>query len=127
MENGITNVSLSFCCKEDWNSFETIDERSRFCATCQHRVVDFTNATVFDFTKEKKPGSLCGRFKRSQLNAAFLFSIAAGMSVVSCTDGDIATSPETPRVEERILPNEELAEEILTGIVILSDTTGLGE
>ncbi|MGC3947448.1 MAG: hypothetical protein QM762_23525 [Chryseolinea sp.] len=123
MENDITNVTLSFCCKEDWNLFKTIDERSRFCATCKHRVVDFTNATASDFDHEKKSGPLCGRFKRSQLSAAFLLSLAAGVANSSCTEPDILPSNyDAPLVEEEQISVE--TEFIMAGIVSVPVSEG---
>ncbi|MBI1770731.1 MAG: hypothetical protein HY015_00375 [Bacteroidetes bacterium] len=88
----IKNVRLSFCCQEDWKSFKSIDERTRFCQSCKHQVVDFTNGTQSDFDLAMNSGKkVCGRFKRSQMNEAFLklaaatVVAAASTALVNCT------------------------------------------
>src|SRR5260221_10600512 len=92
MENASNNVRLSFCCPEDWSRFKSIDERTRFCQSCKHQVVDFTNATQSDFDRAMNSGGkACGRFKRSQMNEAFLKLAAAAVvaaastALVNCT------------------------------------------
>ena len=88
MENRIQNVNLSFCCKKDWNSFQTVDERRRFCGSCQHNVVDFTKATRMELDDALKSGNrVCGRFTRSQMGDKFLkyaaSSVVIAVSVLS--------------------------------------------
>lgn len=115
MEKEIKNVSLSFCCKEDWNSFTSIDERTRFCGSCKHKVVDFTNANDAEFTQLLNSNQkICGRFKRSQMSESFLkmaasLVIAASTSSISCTHQENVT----PQV-----PEQESSEIELTGIVM---------
>lgn len=78
METEIRNVSLSFCCKKDWNTFQSIDERNRFCSACQHNVVDFTKSTQAELDRALKNGErVCGRFTASQLSDRFLKYIAS--------------------------------------------------
>ena len=116
--SNIKDVSLQFCCKEDWNSFASIDAKSKFCATCQHRVVDFTNASAEDLAREKAKGtSLCGRFKRSQFSAAFLIGLTAAAGSGSCTEPlPLDTEPSQPiKIETPI----EEAEYELSGIVFM--------
>src|SRR5262245_47914742 len=121
--SNIKDVSLQFCCKEDWNSFASIDVRSKFCATCQHSVIDFTNATAEDLVRAKEQStSVCGRFKRSQFSAAFLIGLSAAGSS-SCSDPlplDANAEPSQP-IEIEAPVEEEY--ERLTGIVFIDSLT----
>jgi|GEM_PF-1839275 len=99
----IKDVTLAFCCKENWNSFSSIDERTRLCGTCKHNVVDFTNASQADFQKAMQSESgVCGRFKRSQISDSFLKLAAASLMAASVAsigcDGENRVKPKTPRV-----------------------------
>ena len=123
MENEIRDVRLSFCCREDWDSFKSIDERTRFCQLCKNQVVDFTNATQSDFNVAMGSGKkICGRFKRSQMNEAFLKLAAASMmtvvsaGLVNCTDGK-GVEPQVPRVQSIPFESfEEVKGEIVMGM-----------
>jgi hypothetical protein len=126
MEDKIKNVALSFCCKKDWNSFSTIDERKRFCGSCKHNVVDFTKATQKEFDDAMKSGTrVCGRFTRSQMGETFLKYAAA---TVVATAAALTVSCETEVVDVR--PTEAVAvpvdegehESTLMGFVILTDS-----
>jgi hypothetical protein len=123
MSNPITNVSLSFCCQENWNDFEAITERERFCASCKHRVVDFTSATADDLKLAKKQsGSICGRFTRSQMSAAFLIGLTASSVLSGCSEPDLISKTEEPaavapvEVEETTLKSEEF---FTVGMVVM--------
>ena len=98
----------------------SVDERTKFCASCKHRVIDFTKATNEEFEAAKNSGQrICGRFNKSQMNLSFL-QYAAATALISATT--IACSP----AQEVIQPKELLAEEEiliddipLMGIVIV--------
>lgn len=106
MENKIKNVSLSFCCKKDWNTFKTIDERKRFCDSCQHNVVDFTTATQTELDDALKSGErVCGRFTAVQLSDTFRKYAA---STVVAAAAILSTSCEKP-VNVKPLDPPELA------------------
>lgn len=93
MENKIQNVSLSFCCKEEWNTFKTVDERRRFCGSCKHNVIDFTKATQKELDHVLKSGArVCGRFTASQMSETFLRYAASAVVVASA----ISISCEKP-------------------------------
>jgi hypothetical protein len=113
MRTEIKNVSLSFCCKEDWNSFTSIDERTRFCASCKNKVVDFTNATESDYNRAINSGEkICGRFKQSQLSESFLkmaaasFVVAVSATSIACDEnknvGPQIQQQESCRISETI-------------------------
>src|SRR5262245_17639164 len=123
MNTNIRNVSLSFCCQEDWNTFEKIDQRSRHCGTCQHRVIDFTNATAADFAEAKKSGAVCGRFKSSQLSAAFLIGLAASATLGSCTESEVnQPAPPSPEITidlEKLEMDTNMEEFTTLGVVFI--------
>jgi len=108
MDNEIRNVKLSFCCKEDWNSFATVDARTRFCASCRCKVLDFRNAKQQELTDALKSGGrVCGVFKRSQMNEAFLKYAAASLlavssAVSSCSEESLTPVAEMPLEEQEI-------------------------
>src|SRR5688500_6214191 len=57
-------------CHEEWNKM-TQAEQSRFCASCDKQVVDFTGMSdgqVLAFFRKPSTGSVCGRFFNDQLN-----------------------------------------------------------
>jgi hypothetical protein len=116
MEKEIKNVSLSFCCQEDWNSFASIDERARFCASCKHKVIDFTNANASEFNQLINSGQkICGRFKRSQMSESFLKMAAASLVMAASATSIRCTEQENviPQVRK-----EESVEIELTGIIM---------
>lgn len=99
MENEIRNVRLSYCCKKDWNSFTRIDERTRHCDSCQHEVVDFTEATQSEFDQAMNSGKkVCGRFKQSQMNESFLKLAAASLVVAASASCSQEKSEPPPRL-----------------------------
>ncbi len=124
MESNIKNVSLSFCCKEDWQSFPTIDERTRFCGSCKHKVIDFTNADQVALQQAFQSGHrVCGRFKSSQMNQSFLklaaasLIVAASTSVISCAPEHMDPQPGVPPLPK--MEDFELMGDIaFTGMVI---------
>jgi hypothetical protein len=104
----IKDVSLSFCCQKDWNKFTTVDERTRFCSSCKLNVIDFTRSTQADLRTASKNGSVCGRFKLSQMSETFLKSAAATLIIASaatamqCSEEPIkAEPPVTPLVQDQ--------------------------
>lgn len=120
MDHEIKNVNLSFCCKEDWNGFASIDDKTRFCGSCKHKVVDFTNANESEFNQLIASGEkICGRFKRSQVNDSFLLAasivVAASASSISCTNYDNVT-PQTPKQE---FNDTEFPEHMLMGVPVV--------
>jgi hypothetical protein len=126
MSNAISNVQLSFCCKENWNEFKTIDERSRFCASCQHRVTDFSQASASDLASAlKEGGRVCGRFHRSQVSVAFLAGLIATTTLTACKEDAIPSLPATSAPIEAITQEEEI-EVMFTGIIV-SDSWPLEE
>lgn len=123
MESNIKNVSLSFCCKEDWQSFPTIDERTRFCGSCKHKVIDFTNADKVALQKAfQSRHRVCGRFKSSQMNESFLklaaasLIVAASTSVIGCAPEQMDPQPSVPPLPT--MEEFELMDISFTGMVI---------
>lgn len=123
MESSIKNVTLAFCCQEDWHSFSTIDDRTRFCGSCQHAVMDFTTANQFQFEQAMQNGQpVCGRFKSSQLSETFLKLAAASLiatssiSTTSCIDDNASSSFQNPLSEVQI------QEHIMMGIPMPPDS-----
>lgn len=125
MSDAIKDVRLSFCCKENWNAFATVDERKRFCASCKHNVVDFTNANKEDLNQARQSGQrVCGHFKLSQMNKAFartvIASLALGTAAVSCTEPS-EVNPELPVLEVAptdVPPEISFYDLELTGIIV---------
>ncbi len=67
-------VTVPKPCSENWEQMQLASDASRFCASCQKCVVDFTHATDRDIIKhfEAADGNVCGRFTTSQLNRALV-------------------------------------------------------
>jgi hypothetical protein len=62
--------SIPTPCHENWNSM-TPDTQGRFCSQCSKTVVDFTgmaNEDINSYIDSKEKGTVCGRFKGSQLH-----------------------------------------------------------
>lgn len=94
MERELKNARLSFCCQENWNGFEVIDDRTRRCGSCSCKVIDFTQATQEDYDRAYASGQkVCGRFKASQLNEAFLKLTAASLVVGATLASAGCTNP----------------------------------
>jgi hypothetical protein len=120
MKDEIKNVSLSFCCQEDWDQFATIDEHARFCASCKHRVIDFTNTNQRELEKELQSGArVCGRFKASQMSDTFL-KMAAASIVVAATVSSIACTNELAEIEPQPAPMEAVSEMEFMGDVMFT-------
>jgi len=121
MKNEIKNVNLSFCCKEDWSSFKSIDERTRFCQSCKHQVVDFTKATQSDFDEAMNAGKkVCGRFKRSQMSETFL-KLAAAVTVAASSAALTNCAKEKsiePQAPVQTITTETVDEELMGDIVV---------
>lgn len=124
MKEEIKNVSLSFCCQEDWNQFATLDEQARFCVSCKHRVIDFTTTNVHELDKELQSGTrVCGRFKASQLSDTFL-KMAAVSIVMAASVSNVACQSELAELEPKPSPVEDLSDMefmgdvMFTGIII---------
>jgi hypothetical protein len=125
MEEKIKNVSLSFCCKKEWNALVTVDERTRFCGSCKHKVIDFTKSSQKELDEAMKESSrVCGRFTRSQMSETFIKYAAASVvlvssAMVSCETEAVEVKPA--EVIEFPAADEEM--EILMGdVMILYDT-----
>jgi hypothetical protein len=64
------NISIPEPCHENWADF-TPTEKGAFCGSCQIDVVDFSNKSsneIKTILKENAGKSVCGRFKKSQLD-----------------------------------------------------------
>jgi hypothetical protein len=128
MQNEIKNTRLSFCCQEDWNGFKTVDKRTRFCSSCKHQVVDFTNASQNEFNDALNSGkSICGRFKRSQVSESFLklavasLAVTASVASVSCTENSIEPHPPLQTNPIKTVETEDTTV-ILMGMVAFHDS-----
>jgi hypothetical protein len=133
MENEIKNVRLSFACQENWNTMEPVNG-GKFCDSCKHVVYDFTNQSDCELKKILSENKrVCGRFKRSQMNASFLkyaaatTIVASGMAINSCMDEEI--KPNFPAESEipGILPDEVKLDTsgkmfYTTGLVVIDPT-----
>lgn len=117
MSDEIKNIKLSLCCQEDWNGFKSMDERTRFCDHCQHRVIDFTHAKKSDLDQARQSGErVCGRFKMSQMDPSLLKYAAASIIALSLTSGctEEANLPSAPA--------ETIDEFIMGDVDVISDT-----
>jgi hypothetical protein len=56
-------------CSENWDAMQEL-EKSRFCATCQKCVIDFTILSDDEILKviNVKNAKICGRFNEKQIN-----------------------------------------------------------
>jgi len=121
METRIRNVSLSFCCKKDWNAFQSVDERNRFCSSCEHNVIDFTKSTQAELDNALKAGErVCGRFTAAQLSDKFLKYVAStAMTAASIlSTGCAGTSEIRPsNVEPEEIETIEEIEYVTMGII----------
>jgi hypothetical protein len=125
MSNSISNVCLSFQCPVKWGEMSMQSATERYCSRCQLVVKDFTNSTKdeFDKTMAASQGRVCGRFKKSQMSAAYLQRIAATVviaSAIACTPEPVAPPEVTePSVIEH--PQVEF-DEVLMGDIVLIDS-----
>lgn len=78
-------ITIPKPCHENWDTM-TPKERGRFCSVCSKTVFDFTDCSddVILEAFSTAQGTLCGRFRKSQLNrnlikvsAVVLFTIAS--------------------------------------------------
>lgn len=94
-------------CKENWENMN-LNERGRFCELCSKNVVDFTQNSQLEISKEiKKNGSLCARLTSEQLKTPLVelknvndyklphTNIAVGLMIattLSCNQNLLATN-----------------------------------
>jgi hypothetical protein len=122
MDQPIKNITLSFCCQENWNKMTSIDERTKFCATCKHSVIDFTKSTNEEFEEVRNSGQrVCGRFTKSQMSPSFLRYAAATALIsavtMSCSPTAEMIQPIQPPIEEEIL----MGDVDIVGIVMIPE------
>ena len=128
MSNAISNVQLSFCCKENWNEFKTIDERNRFCASCQHRVTDFSQASASDLASAlKEGGRVCGRFHRSQMSATFLAGLIATTALTACKENVVPSLHAQIPTPMEAITQEEVVDVMFAGIIMPDSVIQLEE
>jgi hypothetical protein len=68
------SISIPQPCHENWNAM-TPNEQGRFCGVCSKTVMDFTDMTdnaIYDIFNKHKEGTICGRFRNSQLDRNML-------------------------------------------------------
>lgn len=83
-------ISVPTPCHEDWQQM-TLADKGRFCASCQTKVIDFTNSSDREIARTLEGSThVCGRFRESQLNRELTLPkekstiwIAASAAVVS--------------------------------------------
>lgn len=67
-------ISIPKPCQENWDAMSS-REQGRHCLSCCKTVVDFTgwdNDSILAYLKERKAGTVCGRFHTEQLSPAVL-------------------------------------------------------
>ncbi len=75
-------ITIPEPCHEDWNKM-TPTEQGKFCAQCSKEVFDFTNASDEELYKKVQAGaSLCGRFKKDQLDREIKLERKKGHSLL---------------------------------------------
>ena len=118
MSKPITNVTLKFPCKEDWNGMD-ISSGERICSRCQHKVIDFTNMSDEEYQLQLKQAQhACGRFKKSQLSSEFLKYAAATIIAVSAVGTGCDVEPDAVQTTPIIELEDETVEFVTMGIVI---------
>lgn len=62
-------ITIPKPCSENWDAMQEL-EKSRFCATCQKCVIDFTILSDNEILKiiNTKNANICGRFNEKQIN-----------------------------------------------------------
>jgi len=63
-------VTIKQPCSEKWGDMASVND-GRFCNTCAHEVIDFSNwelADVVQYLQQAQQEKVCGRFRDSQLN-----------------------------------------------------------
>jgi hypothetical protein len=68
-------ITIPNPCSENWEAMEP-REKSRFCASCQKCVIDFTASSdkeIYDFLKSKKE-NVCGRFTKNQIDRTLVLN-----------------------------------------------------
>jgi len=105
MKDNIENVNLSFSCQENWDSF-TPNEKGRVCDKCSKTVIDFRNSTSTEFKKTinaTPAGSLCGRFRLSQMTTQFAAAAMLTTALQGCQSESITPDlPALPPTENNI-------------------------
>ncbi|MCB0641169.1 MAG: hypothetical protein KDC44_05990, partial [Phaeodactylibacter sp.] len=69
MKKKYLNIQVDEPCHESWEKMTPLN-RGRFCGACEKEVVDFTQFSdqqIVAFLKNKKLGTVCGRFQTQQL------------------------------------------------------------
>ncbi|BDD06536.1 energy transducer TonB [Aureibacter tunicatorum] len=93
----IKNISFKFSCLERYDDMK-LQNDGRFCDSCEKLVYDFTDKTLEDLEQIKKEnkGSVCGRFKKSQLNLSFYKYAAATVIAASslAIDAEAQVNPQ---------------------------------
>ena len=101
---------LEFDCQENWDAMDPM-KGGRFCAKCQHGVIDFTGwdrRSMLAYLKQH-PGT-CGQYRPDQLEPeliplAELLSLKSAALVAGLTLGSIqvsAQAPEPPPSEQTL-------------------------
>lgn len=69
MKKTVYSFSIGSSCHESWQQMSAT-EQGRFCLNCQKEVIDFSSLSDEEVigVMEKAGGSVCGRFRTSQLN-----------------------------------------------------------
>lgn len=83
--NSTIKISIPTPCHENWAAMTPVD-KGRFCASCQKKVFDFTQATDREiYAAFKKTDSLCGRFNENQLDRELTFRENANRKWINIT------------------------------------------
>ena len=62
-----TKVQMSYTCNQKWNKMD-VTAAGRFCAQCNHEVIDLTKNTFAEISRLKNENKeLCGRFNDAQI------------------------------------------------------------
>lgn len=129
----IKNVTLSFPCNENWDSFEKVSG-GRLCTNCAHVVRDFRDCSMEELKEAMKSGHACGLFRASQLSKAFVrtAAVVAVTAMTGCQTESVAPEPTVDpslTVEiEGVLPDAgEMKLELVTLGIVIGDSTEMAE
>src|SRR6478735_9404996 len=90
-------------CSESWDAMSA-SEKGKFCMNCQHEVIDFSSLRDDEIIRvmEKAMGSVCGRFRNSQLNRPMYLStnIQRPFSIRAIIAGVVLLTIITPSISE---------------------------
>jgi hypothetical protein len=103
MSQPISNITLEFPCRENWDQMEVVPG-GKLCTACACVVKDFRDCSKEDLTHALRTQShVCGIFNRNQLSQTFLK--AAAIALATTTVSACNTEQLTPATQDAVTPS----------------------